>query len=329
MMGEEMGFGWKKMGQLFDPTQIADRPAWMLSFAQAPNVIIFDDFVRVYFCCRPAPDANMQFVSHCAFVDLARDDLFKVCGLSKQPVLELGGLGTFDEFGTYPVSVMRDGADIVAIYGGWSRCESVPFNISLGLARSKDGGVSFDKFGTGPVLSHSPDEPFVVTSPKVRKYGDTWYLAYTAGRRWILGEDGRPEIIYKLRMATSKDGNNWTKQNTDIVESKLGDDEAQACPDIFFANGRYHLFFCYREGLDFRDDCARSYRIGYASSTDLVSWKRDDSLIDLDVAATGWDSEMVAYPTVFELDGSVYMIYVGNGNGRTGFGLAKLEGELR
>lgn len=324
-----MGIRWKKQGLLFDQTLIADRPDWMVSFSQAPNVIIFDDFVRVYFCCRPAPDAHMQFVSYCAFVDLARNDLFTVKALSTKPVLALGGLGAFDEFGTYPVSVMRDGDDVVAIYGGWSRCESVPFNISLGLARSKDGGVSFEKYGTGPILSHSPDEPFVVTSPKIRKYGDTWYLAYTAGRRWILAEDGRPEIIYKLRMATSKDGINWIKQNIDIVENKLGDDEAQACPDIFLANGKYHLFFCFREGLDFRDNRARSYRIGYASSKDLLNWRRDDSFINLDVSETGWDSEMVAYPTVFELDGSIYMMYAGNGNGRTGIGLAKMEGELR
>ena len=43
----------------------------------------------------------------------------------------------------------------------------------------------------------------------------------------------------------------------------------------------------------------------------------------------GWDSEMVAYPAVFELDGRTYMLYAGNGNGKTGFGLAVLEGELR
>jgi hypothetical protein len=33
---------------------------------------------------------------------------------------------------------------------------------------------------------------------------------------------------------------------------------------------------------------------------------------------------MIAYPTVFDLDGDTYMIYAGNGNGKTGFGLAKL-----
>lgn len=324
-----MKFGWKKKGLILDPALIANRPEWMVSFAQAPNVIIFDDYVRVFFCCRPAPDANKQFVSYCAFVDLNRKNLFETLNISSQPVLALGGLGAFDEFGTYPVSVAKDGGDVVAVYGGWTRCESVPFNISLGMARSKDGGVSFQKYGVGPVLSHSPDEPFVVTSPKIRKYGGKWYLAYTAGRRWILGDDGRPEIIYKLRIATSADGVNWIKQNRDIIESRLGDDEAQACPDIFYTNGKYHMFFCYRQGLDFRDNINRSYRIGYASSTDLLTWHRDDSLVDIDVSESGWDSEMVAYPTVFELDGSVYMLYAGNGNGRTGFGLAKLEGELR
>lgn len=323
-----MTFVWEKLGLLFDPILIKDRPDWMVSFAQAPNVIVHDNFVRVYFCCRPDSDVNNQYLSYCAFVDLDRADLFKIKALSKKPVMQLGGLGAFDEFGTYPVSVLRDGDEMIAIYGGWSRCESVPFNISLGMARSQDGGVTFQKYGSGPILSHSPDEPFVVTSPKIRRYNNIWYLAYTAGCRWILDEDGRPEIIYKLRMAMSKDGINWNKLNRDIVESKLGENEAQACPDIFYQNGKYHMFFCYREGLDFRSNPLRSYRIGYASSVDLITWVRDDAKININASESGWDSEMIAYPSLFSLDGNTYMVYGGNGNGRTGFGLAKLHGEL-
>lgn len=319
---------WKKKGLVFDPALHANCPDWMVDFAQAPNVVVFENFVRVFFCCRPAPDANRQFVSRFAFVDLDRSDLFRILRIAEKPLLPLGDLGTFDEFGTYPVSVCRDGDELVAIYGGWTRCESVPFNISLGLARSKDDGLSFTKHGMGPVLSHSPDEPFTVTSPKIRRYGNTWYLAYTAGRRWIRSLDGRAEIIYKLRIATSADCINWTRLNRDLIPSKLGDDEAQACPDILFANGKYHMFFCYRHGLDFRDSKDKSYRIGYASSLDLIHWERDDTRVNLDISETGWDSEMVAYPTVFELDGRICMLYAGNGVGKTGFGLAVLEGEL-
>ncbi|MFM1756786.1 MAG: hypothetical protein RL621_1759 [Bacteroidota bacterium] len=324
-----MAFKLQKLGLIFDPKLYANRPEWMVDFAQAPNVVVFDNYVRVFFCCRPAPDKNKQYVSQCAFVDLDRKNLFNIVNISTQPVLSLGELGAFDEFGTYPVSVIRDGLDLLAVYGGWSRCESVPFNISLGLARSKDNGISFQKCGKGPVLSHSPDEPFTVTSPKIRRYNNVWYLAYTSGKRWILNGNGNPEIIYKLRIAKSLDGINWSKQNKDIVESKLGQDEAQACPDIIFTNGKYHMFFCYRHGLDFRDNKSRSYRIGYASSFDLLSWQRDDSMVNLDVSEDGWDSDMVAYPTVFELDGNFYMLYAGNGVGKTGFGLAKFVGELK
>ncbi len=319
---------WEKLGLIFEPEKINDRPAWMDSFAQAPNVIVFDHFVRVYFCCRPKPDENRQFVSYCAFVDLDRKDLKKVVNLAQEPILELGELGTFDEFGTYPVSVIQDKEDVIAVYGGWTRCESVPFNVSLGMARSTDSGISFKKYGIGPILSHSADEPFVVTSPKIRKYGDTWYLGYTAGRKWFL-DQGRAEIVYKIRMAESKNGVDWKIWNRDIIPNKLGLDEAQACPDIIYSNDIYHMFFCYREATDFRHNKQRAYRIGYASSPDMIEWTRDDSRAGIDASEENtWDSDMVAYPTVFELDGSIYMLYLGNEVGRQGFGLAKLNGEL-
>ena len=84
----------------------------------------------------------------------------------------------------------------------------------------------------------------------------------------------------------------------------------------------------HRDATGFRDDKSRSYRLGYAHSSDLMNWSRNDDLLTLDVSESGWDSEMVAYPTVFELDGNIHMIYGGNGNGKTGFGLATLEGQV-
>ena len=80
--------------------------------------------------------------------------------------------------------------------------------------------------------------------------------------------NGRPEIIYKVRMAKSTDGMNWDKLNANIIEDKLGVREAQASPDVIFKNGTYHLFFCYRAGEGFRNDKTKSYRIG---SRDLLT----------------------------------------------------------
>ena len=56
---------------------------------------------------------------------------------------------------------------------------------------------------------------------------------------------------------------------------------------------------------------------------------RDDAKAGIDVSVEGWDSEMVSYPHVFDLDGKTYLLYLGNEVGRYGFGLAVLDGMLR
>ncbi len=315
-------FKWHKLGKVFTPQAVSGR-GWLKEFAQAPATLIFDDFVRIYFSCRPEADRNGQYVSFSAFVDLDRRNLFQILRVSQTPILELGGLGEFDEFGTYPVSVIRNGPEVWAYYAGWTRCESVPFNVAIGLAISKDGGTSFKKLGAGPVLSYSPDEPFVLSGPKVRRFNDIWYLWYIAGRKWKI-VDGRAEPVYKIRMATSADGLNWIKLNVDLIENKLEEDEAQASPDVFFAEGKYHMFFCYRFSENYRGK-KQGYRIGYAHSLNLTDWVRDDSKVGIDISSSGWDDEMISYPHVFDLDGGTYMAYLGNQVGRHGFGLAVLK----
>jgi hypothetical protein len=318
-------FHWRKLGKLFDPQSVTGRP-WLKEFAQAPATLVMDDVVRVYFSCRPAADANGQYVSRSAWVDLDRANLFRIRDVALEPILSLGGLGEFDEFGTYPVSVVRDGPRVRGYYAGWTRCESVPFNTAIGGAVSTDGGRTFTRLGNGPILSYSPDEPFVLSGPKIRRFGGQYQLFYIAGRKWKR-VDGRPEPVYKIRLATSDDGILWRKHGRDLIESRVEPDEAQASPDVFFASGRYHMFFCYRYSSHFRSR-QNGYRIGYATSTNLVDWVRDDARAGIDVSEEGWDSEMISYPHVFELDGRTYMAYLGNQVGRHGFGVAVLEGTL-
>jgi hypothetical protein len=128
-------------------------------------------------------------------------------------------------------------------------------------------------------------------------------------------------------MASSPDGISWSRANRDLIGSRVEEDEAQASPDVFRWKGKYHMFFCYRYGSRYRGK-ERGYRIGYASSEDLSLWNRDDSKAGIDVSDDGWDSEMVSYPHVFEVDGKIYMAYLGNEVGRRGFGLAVLDGAL-
>lgn len=319
-------FKWKKLGKVFDPRDYNDIP-WLQEYAQAPATLIFDDFVRVYFSCRPPRDENGQFVSYSAYVDLDRKNLFNVLRVAKGPILRLGKKGCFDEFGTYPVSVIRQNDEVWAYYAGWTRPSSVPFNTAIGFAKSTDNGATFQRIGDGPILSFTLDEPFILSGPKIRKFNDTYYLFYIAGKKWTVVNE-RPEISHKIRMATSQDGLNWTKANHDLITDNWDENESQASPDVFYANGIYHMFFCGWIPASFRN--TKSRKIGYASSTDLVHWKRDDSKAGIDIAteSDAFDNQMTAYPHVFELDGKTYMLYLGNEVGRYGFGLAELEGKL-
>jgi len=314
-------FRWEKLGKVFDPREHKNE-SWMQEFAQSTSVLVFEKHVRIYFCSRPAPSPDGQYVSFLSFIDLDRKNLLKIVNICKTPILGLGGYGTFDEFGTNPVSVIREQDEVRVYYAGWTRCESVPFNAAIGLAISRDEGETFARLGEGPVLSYSPDEPFLLGSPRIRKYGDKWHLWYVAGKEWLKTE-GKPEPVYKIRMASSEDGINWVKFGKDLLESKLGEHECQACPDVIFRDGKYHMFFSYRNSHNYKGK-EGGYRIGYASSADMINWHRCDEMAGMEVSETGWDSEMVNYPHVFMLDGETYMLYQGNEMGRAGIGLAKL-----
>ena len=122
-------------------------------------------------------------------------------------------------------------------------------------------------------------------------------------------------------MAVSDNGLDWNRLNRNILPDILGAQECQAGPDVFFKDGKYHMYFSYRHGLDFRGN-DRNYRIGYACSPDLFNWTRSDPGISL--SPSGWDSESMHYPHVFELDNQLYMLYNGNDFGKYGFGVAKL-----
>lgn len=320
-----MTMRWKRVGKVFDPADHA-LPSGCVEFAQSPQALVFDEFVRVYFSTRALDPSNGKFLSHVAFVDFA-EDLQTVLRVSDRPVIPLGGLGTFDEHGIFPINVVRHGEAISAFTCGWSRRVSVSVETGVGLAESRDGGLTFEKVGTGPVMGASLHEPFLVGDAFVLPVGDTFHMWYIFGTGWReYGAGLPPDRTYKIGHATSPDRIHWTKEEArQIVADRLGPEESQALPTVVEIDGRHHMFFCYRHSFDFRTNPARGYRIGHAWSDDLRDWTRDDAMAPLDVPAGEWDSDMQCYPHVFKFKGRVCMLYNGNAFGRHGFGLAVLE----
>jgi len=314
---------WKKLGQIFNPINHS-LPNNCVEFSQSPQALVFDNFIRIYFSTR-VKDKVGKYLSHISYVDMDKG-LRNVLGVSANTVIELGSLGCFDEHGIFPMNVVRDKDKILAYTTGWNRRVSVSTDASIGLAISSDDGVTFEKVGKGPVLSSSLHEPFLVGDAFVSIYEGVYHMWYIHGTKWAsIVSENNPDRVYKIAHASSNDGLNWNRDNHQIISDRLNTDECQALPTVVFFDDKYHMFFCYRYATDFRKNKNRAYRIGYAFSSDLVNWTRDDENVGIDVTQGEWDSDMLCYPHVFRCDDKIYMLYNGNEFGRFGFGVAELE----
>lgn len=310
-------FNWKKLGRVFAPD---GRFEWMQTHSQNPTGLVLEDRIRVYFTCRGSKDENGMFAAVSTFVDLDRADPTRVIHVNDRPLLPMGDVGTFDQYGVMPGNVVPVGDEMWLYYVGWMRTQGAPYTHAIGLAISGDEGRTFRRAGRGPLFGRTLKEPYLQNSPFVTRFGDTFHMWYSSGIDWI-EEDGRLESIYVMMHATSRDGIDWRREGEPCVPTVV-EDEVQTNPSVVRIDGRYYMWFCYRCGLNFRNP-ERGYRMGVAWSDDLVTWHRDDSLGVVEPSAEGWDSEMICYPGVFEADGRMFMLYSGNYFGRDGFGLAQ------
>lgn len=313
---------WNKLGKIFDPSEHKLVGGYS-EYAKSPQALVFDDFVRVYFCSQKKTK-NGKYLSCPQYVDFSKD--FKnVIGLNERPVIELGKLGEFDEHGIFPINILRHEQKIFAYTSGWSRRTSVSIDMAIGLATSDNNGKSFNKYGRGgPIMGVTHNEPTLVGDPFVKYYNNKFHMWYIFGELWQRPvASAQPERNYKIAYAHSKDGILWVRDGQPIIDDKI-DNEAQALPTVFFTEGSYHMYFCYRNTYDFRANRENSYKLGYAHSKDGLVWQRDDTNSGMNSSVGAWDSEMMCYPNTFECEGDVYMLYNGNEFGKHGFGLAKL-----
>lgn len=316
---------WNKLGKIFDPAHHT-LPNGCALFAQSPQALVFDDFVRIYFSTRAVDPGNGKYLSHIAYVDMAKN-LRDIINVARHTVIPLGGLGCFDEHGIFPMSVLRHEDAVYGYTCGWNRRVSVSVDTAIGLAISRDDGRTFERIGAGPVLAASLHEPCLVGDGFVKVIDGVFHMWYIFGTGWRrYSADAAPDRTYKIGHAVSSDGVEWVKEEArQIIEDRLGADESQALPTVVTIDGVHHMFFCYRQSSDFRQVKGRGYRIGHAYSSDLINWTRDDNKPLLEGGEGDWDADMQCYPHVFQSDGEVYLLYNGNEFGRGGFGLARLE----
>jgi len=306
---------WKKLGMVFDLSQ--HKLDWIKSHAMLPTPLVLEDRIRVYYSPR-----TQEGKSCVTFVDVALDDPAKILYVHQTPVLAPGKLGACDDSGTLCTSIVRHDDALYMYYTAYNIKKTVPYGNSIGLAISEDGGMTFSRPFDGPVLDRLKHDPYFVISPCVIQDNDIWHMWYASGSQWIVVDD-RPESVYHIKYAYSKNGIDWSRDFVScIIPNSIH--EANARPTVFRHNDRFEMLFCYRGSHDFRDG-PESYRIGYASATSPTNWTRDDARAGIVPGPEPYDSLMQAYPAVVNAGGKRYLFYNGNGFGVNGFCCAESD----
>lgn len=303
---------WEKRGLVFEVIK-AGIP-WMRSHAQVPIADhISGDLYRVYFASR-----SEDQISRIGWVVVDLGTSMRLLEIGTSPVLEPGDIGTFDEHGVFPSCIVNSDNGKLLYYIGWNKGYRAPlFYASIGLAISTDGGQSWQKCSSAPILSRSKHDPCLVTSPHVLWHSGRFRMTYVSGIRWKQ-VSGTLKSYYHIKYADSVDGVEWNRDGRIVID--FADESESNVGRSWVVQGakRCHMWFGYvRDG--------GSYRMGYAHSLDFLTWVRDDRAAGIDVSTSGWDSEMICYPSIVTHGGCAFMFYNGNRFGKDGFGVAVRE----
>lgn len=309
---------WVKKGNFF---KNQNNDYWNKTHAQNPVIDIVDDNIwRIYYSTR---DLNKR--TRISYIEVEAGNPENILYIHNKPILELGDIGDFDDCGVMCSDIVNFNGKKYLYYLGWNVRNTIPYHLSIGLAVSDDGKY-FKKLFKGPILDRTSIEPYLCTSCCVVIENDCWKMWYTSGTGYKI-INNYVEPLYNIKYATSKDGVEWNRENVVSVDYN-NDHEALGVPSVLFEDGKYKMWYSYRDILDYRINEKHSYRIGYAESNDGIYFNRMDNKTGIDISKLDneWDSKMIAYGKVIKNKNKKYMFYNGNGFGQTGIGYAILEG---
>lgn len=219
---------------------------------------------------------------------------------ANNPVLDLGSSESWDDLSVWDPSVLYDGATYKMYYDG---TPSSGQYIKIGLATSADG-ITWTKHVGNPILSTGPPgswDNLQVSDPCVLSNGSMYLMYYS-------GNDGG---TMRIGLATSPDGIIWTKYaGNPLFSATTWEGWWVTGPSVLFDGSTYKMWYT---GYDGTHPGYGYQRIGYASSTDGITWTKHGTPV-LDIGGTGeWDSLYVSHCSVI-YDGSSYQMWYGGGN---------------
>jgi len=300
---------WIKKGLIYCPNGSKN---WAKHSFMTPTPLqISDEIIRIYGGMR-----DEKGVSRIGYVDVSSNNPSHVLNVSEVPVLDVGAPGRFDDNGVILGDILRVGEDIWMYYIGFQLVQNVKFLAFTGLAISKDGGESFQRFQETPVMDRCQGSPHIRAIHSVI-YEDGLFNVWFAigkGSGWREIE-GKTYPSYNIWHMQSKDGINFNSEETLCIDT-IGNEYRIGRPRVYKIENKYVMYYT-------RDFIERNYIAGFAESDNGVDWIRKDDYFPIQKSADGWDSKMTCYPVLLDFKSKKYMFYNGNNFGETGVGYAE------
>jgi hypothetical protein len=199
------------------------------------------------------------------------------------------------------------------LFMGWKNPTDAHWSGRIGrLLVNSDFSLELDS--SEPFMNLDAQDNVSLSYPWVLHHQDIYKMWYGSTQCW---DAGNGEMLHVIKYAESRDGLSWTKKGTSIPY-EIGLAQAFSRPTVYIDDsGVYHMWY------SFRGNAIQKYKIGYATSSDGISWNRHDDFCVFSDAAQSWDCDMQEYPFVMQHDQTLYMFYNGNNYGESGFGLAE------
>lgn len=301
---------WRRLGWLYSPD---GTKSWARSHAALPTPVhIENDIFRVFFSTRDAENR-----SHVAWVDVDLGGTPQVLREATEPALVPGVEGTFDDDGISIGCVTKADQDLRLYYMGWNLGGRTPWRNSIGLAQADSPLDAFKRFSPGPILDRSPEDPYTLTYPcVVRRMAKDWWMWYGSN---LTPNTADARLRHVIKAARSEDGIRWERNYDTAIGFATSAEYAIVRPTVAKIGDALLMCFASR---------GNHYQIGAARSEDYKHWTRIDAAMGLAPSSHGWDSEMTCYPALFQHRAQLWLLYNGNGFGRTGFGLAIWDGNI-
>ena len=298
---------WRSLGLLFD---FESKYEWMNSHASLPTIInISNEYFRIFFSTR-----DIFNRSHTTFVDLNLQYWRpgnKLIHTQKKPTFSPGKIGLFDDCGVTVSTFLKTKSGMYAYYLGWTQKKTTLFSNEIGIAYV-DKNYNFNRIQNLPIYGRTEVEPLTFGYPTILKYNNKISMYYDGIKKWNL--KNQASYKFNLREAIYNKKDKWIFTNKELIKLK-SNERAITRPTFMILNKKLIMIFSL--------DVAGKYELAAACQNNNGKWSRMNNFTFVN-SGQEWDSIDNCYPSIFESNNQYYMLYNGNGYGKSGFGIAKL-----